>query len=216
MSRAQVIAVNIVHQVVPGYFQDTAIDKRPVDGPVEITELGLVGDQQLARSHGGPDKAVYAYAEADARWWAGELGREIPPGTFGENLRTAGLDVTGALIGERWSVGGVLLEVRMPRTPCENLSLRVGIDQFHARFNATGRVGALLKVLSPGTIRPGDRIEVTARPRHGVTVADLATGPDADQMRRLLDSGIPLAQSVRAKARRIVNRSARESPRRAL
>ena len=215
MSPAHVVTVNVVHQVIPGYFQDTAIDKRPVDGPVEVAELGLVGDQQLARSHGGPDKAVYAYAAEDAAWWAGELGRSIPPGTFGENLSTAGLDVTGALIGERWSVGDVLLEVRMPRTPCENLSLRMGIDQFHVRFNATGRVGALLKVLSPGTITKGERIEVTARPDHGVTVADLATGPGADQMRRLLDSGIPLARSVRAKARRMVNRSDREPPRRA-
>lgn len=206
MRGIQVLAVNIVHQVKPGYFQDTAIDKRPVDGPVEVDDLGLVGDQQLSRSHGGPDKAVYAYAGEDAAWWAAELGRDIPPGTFGENLRTTGLDVTGALIGERWAVADVLLEVRMPRTPCENLSMRMGIDQFHLQFNATGRVGALLKVLAPGMISPGDRIVVEERPDHGVTVADLAVGPDAQQMRRLLDSGVPLAQSVAAKARRIVSR----------
>lgn len=160
VSPAQIVAVNVVHQVKPGYYQDTAIDKRPVDGPVEVNDLGLVGDQQLSRSHGGPDKAVYAYAGEDAAWWAAELGRDVPPGTFGENLRTTGLDVTGALIGERWSGGDLLLEVRMPRTPCENLSMRMGIDQFHRRFNSTGRVGALLKVLAPGTIRAGDRIVV--------------------------------------------------------
>ena len=200
------VAVSVVHEITPGYFQDTAIHKRPVDGPVEVTALGLVGDQQLSRSHGGPDKAVYAYAEEDAHWWAGELGRTIAPGTFGENLRTSGLDVTSAIIGERWRVGDVMLQVRMPRTPCENLSMRMGIDGFHLRFNSTGRVGALLKVLTPGPVRAGDEIAVERRPDHGVTVADLATGPNAQQMRRLLDSGVPLARSVRAKADRIVRR----------
>lgn len=205
MSAARLVAVNVVHQVTAGYFQDTAIDKRPVDGPVEVTELGLVGDQQLARSHGGQDKAVYAYAEGDADWWATELGRDIPPGTFGENLRTIGLDVTGALIGEQWRVGDVLVEVRLPRDPCENLSMRMGIDRFHARFNATGRVGAMLKVLVPGTLSAGEEIVVVARADHGVTVGDLAVGPDARQMQRLLDSGVPLVRSVREKARRVVS-----------
>ncbi|CAN5441055.1 hypothetical protein BH18ACT8_BH18ACT8_15630 [soil metagenome] len=205
MCSAHVVTVNVVYAIRPGYFQDTAIDKRPVNGPVEITELGLVGDQQLSRGHGGLDKAVYAYAAEDAEWWASELDREIPSGMFGENLRTSGLDVSGALIGERWAVGDdALFEVRMPRTPCENLSQRMSIEQFHHRFNSTGRVGALLKVLAPGTISAEDRIVVEEQPNHGVTVADLATGPDASQMRGLLDSGIPLAKSVRARAHRTV------------
>jgi len=202
-----VVAVNVVHQVRPGYFQDTAIDKQPVDGPVEVTALGLVGDKQMNRCHGGPDKAVYAYASEDADWWAVELDRDIPPGTFGENLRTRGLDITGALIGERWRVGDVLFEVRMPRTPCENLSMRMAVDKFHLRFNATGRVGALLKVVAPGTVSAGDEISVEERLDHGVTVADLATGADAERMQRLLDSGLPLARSVRARAGRIVRRA---------
>jgi MOSC domain-containing protein YiiM len=140
--------VCIVHRIRPGYFGDTAIDKRPVAGPVRVTELGLADDRQVEGSHGGPDKAVYAYAEEDAAWWSSQVGRARPSGTFGENLRTAGLDVGGALIGERWRIADVLLEVRMPRTPCQNLSQRMGIDRFHVRFNATGRVGALLRVRS--------------------------------------------------------------------
>lgn len=207
MRSAQIVAVNVVHRVRPGYFQDTAIDKRPVRGPVQVVELGLDGDQQLNRAHGGPDKAVYAYADEDAQWWAAELDRDIPPGLFGENLRTLGLDVSGALIGERWRVGEVLLEVRMPRTPCENLSMRMRVDRFHVRFSSTGRVGAMLRVVLPGTISAGDPVAVLRPPDHGVTVADLATGPDAGQMQRLLDSGVPLARSVRARARRVVSRS---------
>jgi len=201
-----VVAVNVVARVTPGYFGDTAIDKRPVVGPVEVGELGLAGDRQLSRIHGGRDKAVYAYAIEDAEWWAAELGREIPSGLFGENLRTSGIDVTGALIGERWRIGKVVLEVRLPRNPCENLSLRMGIERFHRRFNATGRVGAMLAVLTPGAIEAGDEIVVEDRPGHEVTIGTMAIGPTGVQMQRMLDSGIPLATSVRAKAGRLVNR----------
>lgn len=197
------LTVNVVRRVRPGYFHDTAIDKQPVDGPVQVTVAGLAGDRQLDPHHGGLDKAVYAYAAEDAAWWAAQLGLSIPAGLFGENLRTQGLDVSGAIIGETWRIGTALLEVRMPRTPCQNLSMRLGIDKFHVRFNATGRVGAMLKVREPGLVRAGDLITVVDRPRHGVAVCDLATGPDAAAMRRLLDSGIPLASTVRAKAHRI-------------
>lgn len=195
----------MVARVVPGYFGNTAIDKRPVAGPVEVGELGLAGDRQLNRSHGGRDKAVYAYADADAGWWADELVRDIPPGLFGENLRTGGIDVTGALIGERWRIGGVVLEVRLPRTPCENLSLRMGITRFHHRFNETGRVGAMLAVLVPGVIAAGDEIIIERRPSHDVTIATMAIGPTGVQMQRMLDSGVPLARSLRTKANRLAN-----------
>jgi MOSC domain-containing protein YiiM len=207
VSTAEIRTVNLVDRIRPGYFHDTAIDKRPVDGPVEVTPLGLAGDRQLHSSHGGVDKAVYAYSDEDAAWWADELGQEIPPGLFGENLRTHGLATSGAVIGEQWSAGTALFEVRMPRTPCENLSLRMGIERFHIRFNNTGRVGALLRVLQPGVVHAGDTVTVVDRPAHGVRVADLATRPDEVQMQRLLDSGIPLGKSVRAKARRITRRA---------
>lgn len=200
-------AVNVVARVAPGYFGTTAIDKRPVSGPVEVGELGLAGDRQLSRIHGGRDKAVYAYATEDADWWAGELERDLPPGLFGENLRTSGIDVTGALIGERWRIGEVVLEVRLPRTPCENLSLRMRIERFHLRFNASGRVGAMLSVVAPGVIEAGDEIVVEDRPDHDVTIGVMAIGATGVQMQGLLDSGVPLAKSVRSKAKRLAGRA---------
>ena len=52
------------------------------------------------------------FAREELDWWADRLGRELPHGMFGENLTTSGLDVDGALVGERWAVGeDVLLEV---------------------------------------------------------------------------------------------------------
>lgn len=174
---AALLAVNVVHELIRGPTRWTAIDKRPVRGPVEVDELGLAGDRQCdMRYHGGPDKALYAYAVEDAEWWAAELGREIPPGLFGENLTTQGLDVSGALIGERWRIGGpvhgILVEVRSPRTPCGNLSGRMEIKRFHHRFARTGRVGAYLKVLETGEVRAGNRITVVHRPGQAPTIAE--------------------------------------------
>src|ERR687885_1843956 len=76
----------------------SAIWKAPVDGRVRVAGINVEGDRQAdLRVHGGPDKAVYAYAAEDAAWWAAELGRELPPGMFGENLTVTGLDVSGAV-----------------------------------------------------------------------------------------------------------------------
>jgi MOSC domain-containing protein YiiM len=174
---AQLLTVNVVHELIRGPVRWTAIDKRPVTGPVAVGELGLAGDKQCDRRfHGGLDKALYAYAAEDADWWSTELDRDIPPGLFGENLTTRGLDITGALIGERWRIGGpktgILVEVRSPRDPCGNLSARMAIPKFHRRFVATGRVGAYLKVLSTGSVRAGNRIVVVHRPTHGVSIAE--------------------------------------------
>src|SRR3954452_12948833 len=93
----------------------TSIWKAPVEGRVAVRGVNVDGDDQADRSvHGGPDKAVYAYALEDTRLWEAELGRELGSGAFGENLTTEGIDVSGALVGERWRVGTTLLEVVQP------------------------------------------------------------------------------------------------------
>lgn len=199
-------AVCVVHEVTDGYFHPTAIDKRPVRGVVRIDEEGPAGDRHVDSSHGGPDAAVYVYDDEDAAFFADLLDREIPPGLFGENLRTSGLDVTGALLGERWRVGdadtGPLLEVRKPRTPCQNLSLRMERKGFHVDFNRTGRVGAMCRVLEPGRVRADDVVTVEHRPDHEVTIGVLVTGMTAGQARGLLGSGTALTPAIRARARR--------------
>src|SRR5262245_36733341 len=94
----------------------SAIWKAPAAGRVAARGVNLAGDVQADRAaHGGPDKAIYAYAVEDYRWWESELGRSLEPGEFGENLTTQGIDVTNALVGERWEVGSTVLEVSEPR-----------------------------------------------------------------------------------------------------
>ena len=149
----------------------TGIDKAPVAGRVAVHPLGLEGDVQVnRRHHGGEGQAVYAYAQEDADFWIGELGRELPPGRFGENLRTTGLDLRNAVLGERWRVGTALFEVTAWRTPCANFARFWDVPDLVTRFAAHGATGAYLRVLETGEIGVGDAVEIVARPGHGVTV----------------------------------------------
>jgi len=149
----------------------TGIDKRPVAGRVAVRPLGLDGDVQVnRRHHGGEGQAVYAYAQEDADHWVAELDRELPPGRFGENLRTSGLDLRNALLGERWQVGTALFEVTAWRTPCANFARFWDVPDLVKRFAAHGATGAYLRVLETGEVGAGDAVEVVARPDHGITV----------------------------------------------
>jgi MOSC domain-containing protein YiiM len=149
----------------------TGIDKKPVEGIVAVGELGLDGDVQVNRKHhGGEGQAVYAYAQEDADWWAAELDRELPPGRFGENLRTRGLDLRTAVLGEQWQVGTALLQVTAWRTPCANFARFWDVPDLVKRFAAHGATGAYLRVLTTGELGAGDTVEVVSRPDHGVTV----------------------------------------------
>lgn len=158
-----------------GRATHTAIFKHAVEGPVRAAGVNLEGDDQADRdAHGGYDKAIYAYADEDRRWWQAELGRTIEPGAFGENLTTSSIDVTHAVIGERWAIGTVDLEVSEPRLPCWKLNHRMSDSSFVRRFTSAGRPGAYLRIVTEGVLEAGDPIRVEHVPDHGVTVADVA------------------------------------------
>src|SRR3954449_9973145 len=157
---------------VNGHTVLTAIWKSPVEGRVPVRGVNLRGDDQADRSvHGGPDKAVYAYAAEEIELWEAELGRTLGDAPFGENLTVRGLPVSEAVIGEHWQVGSALLEVAQPRLPCFKLGLRMGDRLFPKRFAAAGRPGAYLRIVREGDIGAGDTIDVVSRPAHGVTSA---------------------------------------------
>jgi len=159
----------------------TGIDKRPVDGPVEVRSpgpvgsggSGAVGDSVVdRRHHGGYDQALYAYAREDLDAWAAELGRELRSGTFGENLTTSGLDVSGARIGERWRIGkDVIVEVSAPRIPCRTFAWMLAEQGWIKRFTERAVPGTYLRVIEAGPVRAADPIEVVFVPDHDVTVA---------------------------------------------
>ncbi len=167
----------------------SAIWKGPVTGRVAARGVNLAGDDQADRAaHGGPDKAVYAYAIEDLRWWQKELGRPIEHGEFGENLTTEGIDVNGALVGQRWEIGSTVLEVSEPRVPCWRLGVRMEDKLFPRRFTIASRPGAYLRIVTEGDVGAGDEIRVVEQPDHDVTVGDIFRiyTRDRDDVARLL------------------------------
>lgn len=179
-------------KMVGNRLVETAIDKHPVDGRVEVDMEGFVSDQVGdTRHHGGNEQALYAFAGEDYDHWERELGRELRPGLFGENLTTRGIDVDAALIGERWRIGTVTVEVSGPRIPCATFGAQVGEKGWPRRFGALDRTGAYLRVLEVGAVAAGDRIEVIDRPDHDVTVSDAHRihRRDRDEAARLV--GLP-------------------------
>jgi MOSC domain-containing protein YiiM len=150
----------------------TAIWKSSVgERAVALRGVNVDGDDQADRTvHGGPDKAVYAYAEEDYRVWTDAEGVATHAGLFGENLTLRGMDLRDAVVGERWRVGTALLEVAQPRLPCFKLGIRMEDPHFPARFLAVGRLGAYLRIIEEGDVRAGAAISVVHRPDHGVTL----------------------------------------------
>jgi MOSC domain-containing protein YiiM len=218
MAQARVLSINVVHALVVdpvGSVGRTAIDKRAVDAPVAVQRLGVVGDTCLDhKHHGGRDQAVYAYAREDQVAWESELGHEVRPGWFGENLTTSGLDVTGAVVGERWEVEGasgsapVLLEVTAPRIPCSTFQGWTGEPHWVKRFTDRGAPGAYLRVLVEGVVAAGASVSVVHRPEHGVTIGEVFVLRLADpaRLRRLLAMGhdlhLPLVVAVESQLAR--------------
>jgi MOSC domain-containing protein YiiM len=182
---SRVLAVNVAHVMDTPLVRvgirankkpaTTGIDKRPVDQPVPLRRLGLDGDSICDTvNHGGVDQAVYAYASEDTEWWqehlAGELSFRLGPGSLGENLTLRGVEVTHSVIGERWQVGGAVLQVAVPRLPCSTFASYWNVDRLPKRFVQAGRPGAYLRVLTEGAVAAGDEVRVLDRPSHGLTL----------------------------------------------
>jgi MOSC domain-containing protein YiiM len=179
----------------------TGIYKLPVPGPVQVTADGLADDAIVdTKNHGGPDQAVYVYGGADYAWWSVELGRELAPGTFGENLTISDLESAPLAIGDRLHVGTVILEVTAPRIPCWKLAQRMGDPGFVKRFRAAERPGFYCRVVRVGELGAGEPVTMTPYAGERVTVAEIFRDyydPDRDPaaIRRFLAA--PLAVRAR-------------------
>ncbi|GHF32002.1 MOSC domain-containing protein YiiM [Deinococcus metalli] len=147
----------------------SGIHKMPVDGPVHVGRLGLAGDHILdTEHHGGVEQAVYIYTAPDYAWWSERLGRPLSPGTFGENLLLSDLESAAVRLGQRFRVGGAVLEVASARVPCVTLAERMGDPAFVKKFRDARRPGVYARVLHEGPVQAGDP----------VTLLDVAPGMD--------------------------------------
>jgi MOSC domain-containing protein YiiM len=195
-------------RTVPWQGRDvtSGIWKEPVAGPIRVEGVNLAGDDQADRRvHGGPDKAVYAYASEDYDWWADSTG-PLAPGTFGENLTTVEVDLGAAHIGDRWRLGTAVLEVAQPRSPCFKLGMRMDDEHFPGRFEAAGRPGVYLRIVQAGVITAGDAIVVEPAAKPAVPVAALATDEVAEDVLRLAADDERVPEGWRRSARRALGR----------
>lgn len=151
----------------------SAFIKEPVTGPIWLGRMNLAGDAQAdLKNHGGPDKAVLAYAAAHYANWRTELGRpDLPYGAFAENFTIDGLDEQTACIGDVYAIGEAQVQVSQPRQPCWKISRRWGIEDLTARVVATGRTGWYFRVLTEGYVEPGMPVVLRHRPFPQWTVA---------------------------------------------
>ncbi len=152
----------------------TGIYKVPAPGAVAITANGVAGDAVVdTENHGGPDQAVYVYGAADYAWWSAELGVELEPGTFGDNLTISDLESAAFAIGDLLHVGAVTLQVTAPRIPCATLAARMGDPAFVKRFRAAERPGLYCRVLKTGVVQAGDPVTVERYTGATITVLEM-------------------------------------------
>ena len=199
----QVISVNIGESAAVNdgdSVYESGIFKRPVLGPVAVTETGLDGDAIVdMKFHGGPDQAIYIYNAEDYEWWAAQMDRDFFPGLFGENLTVSGLP-SNLSVGDRLLIGDVVLEATAARIPCNTLAARMGDSGFGMAFRKAERPGTYFRVLNPGLIAADDAVTLIESGDSRVTIVDLfrfgfSNTNDAATLRRYLDA--PLAERVR-------------------
>ncbi len=172
----RVVSVNVgLPTQVPyrGGMVSTGIFKQPIEGPVTLRATNFDGDGQADPSvHGGVDMAAYVYSWDSYRWWMDELGHELQPGEFGENLTVTGFTDEDVQVGDVIRVGGAVVQVTTPREPCFKLGIRMGDHRFPARFREANRMGFYLRVLEEGEIGAGDAVEIEERAEGSLTIAD--------------------------------------------
>jgi MOSC domain-containing protein YiiM len=150
---------------------ETALFKQPVAGGVVARQLGLEGDGQAdLRVHGGADRAINAYPKDHYAYWIATLGMDLPHGAFGENFTTQGMLENEVCLGDRYQVGGAVLEVSQPRQPCWKIARRWRVKDLAVQVERTGKTGWYFRVIDEGTVEPGAEIQLMERPHPEWTI----------------------------------------------
>lgn len=208
----KIFSVNIAKRQrlnIPDNIVETGIYKKPITNKVAITKFGIEGDTIVDQTvHGGLDQAIYIYCLEDYQWWSQQLGREITPGTFGENLTISGFDVDNFVIGDRLQINNVLLEISAPRTPCFKLAAVMNDPTFGKKFAKAAKPGAYARVLNEGELEIGDAITLIKTNQNYPTVKEIfiewhSKKPSMDIFTRALEA--PLANVHRGKIQKWVD-----------
>jgi MOSC domain-containing protein YiiM len=173
----QLISINVGKEQTQqrkNYIETTGIYKMPVNGPVEIKSLGIESDVICdKKNHGGPDQAVYVYGGADYAWWSEELGQELAPGTFGDNLTISGLESARFNVGDYLHIGEATLQVTAPRIPCGTFAARMKDPQWVKKFRAGERPGLYCRIIREGVVKTGDPVSVEKYTGETISILDM-------------------------------------------
>lgn len=173
----ELISINIGHartQQRRNFIETTGIYKEPVDRPVSVKLSGIEGDLiHDKKYHGGPDQAVYIYGAADYAWWSQELGRDLAPGTFGDNLTISELESAHFQVGDYLHIGDVTLQVTAPRIPCGTFAARMGDPQWVKKFRRAERPGLYCRVLKEGVLKVGELVRVENYPGETISIVEM-------------------------------------------
>ena len=155
----------------------SAIRKKSVSNlenpaPVEITTLGIKGDEQADLSvHGGIEKAIYVYPAEHYAFWNELLTREtkrpidLQHGAIGENFTIEGLLETEVFVGDKLIIGGLEFAVVKLREPCFKFNAAVSYKGASKAMLQSGFSGWYLRVLKTGMVSAGAEITVIPGPR---------------------------------------------------
>jgi len=197
----QLISINVGkerQQQRKDYVETTGIYKMPVNEPVEIKSLGIEGDAICdTKNHGGPDQALYVYGEKDYEWWSQELGKDLGPGTFGDNLTISDLESGTFNIGDYIHIGEVTLQVTSPRIPCGTFATRMEDPQWVKKFRAGERPGLYCRVIQEGTVKAGDMVTVEKYTDETISILQMyrdyyARDKSEESLRRHLNAPIDI------------------------
>lgn len=174
----QVVSINVANPTeIPyhGQMVTTGIFKRPSKDGVLVRTGNLEGDAQADLvNHGGEDKAVYAFSNDDYLYWQVQLNNpELGPGAFGENLTVSNFDESVLCIGDRFRIGGCVLEISQPRVPCFKLGIALNNVRAPKLFTKHFHTGAYLRVIEEGLIEPGNELVKIHGPAIAVSVESL-------------------------------------------
>lgn len=170
----------------------TAFHKRPVAGPTFLGALGLRGDHQAYRHHGGPDKAVLVYPKQHYAYWSERFDLVLPDcAAFGENFTVEGLSESEVWVGDVFTIGDAVVQVTAPRAPCFKIGAVHGVAKMAVHVQERGYTGFLLRVLKEGPVASGQVLTLCQRAGHGVSVSEAnrilnVDRWDLDGARRLL------------------------------
>lgn len=145
----------------------SAIEKYQVDGELNLTELGLDGDEQAEKIiHGGPDRALCHYPREHYLYWAREFpeqSEQFSAPAYGENLSTQGLTEKNVYIGDIFRWGEALIQVTQPRSPCYKLNDHFGISDMASLMQEAGYCGWLYRVVMAGKVSTDSPLELVSR-----------------------------------------------------